>query len=123
MINDLPFRLSSGDMIVVAQPGGVDWDHAERRYVPGPRWNLTFRVIRPIERTDGPGHRRAYCEEWDGDTASLECPVEHTRPATPAEIRAWREKHAANHAACGWDDLPDCEAEPRASIDRTESPR
>ena len=94
MINNLPFRLASGDMIVVAQPGGLNWDHAERRYAPGPRWNLTFRVIRPPDRTDTVGHRRAYCEEWDGEADTLECPVEHTRPATPAEVRAWHAKRA-----------------------------
>lgn len=95
MVNGMPFRLSSGDMIVVAQSGGLAWDADAGRYVPAPRWDLTFRVIRPAEHTTA-GHRRAICEEWDGYTSTLECPIEHTRPATPAEIQAWQDRHAAN---------------------------
>lgn len=97
MINTMPFRLTTGDMIVVSQSGGVRWDTGENGYVPAPRWNLTFRVVRPLERDHPHDVRRAYCEEWHGQKGSISCPVEHTRPATPSEVRLYEEMHAA-----GW---------------------
>jgi len=92
MINGRPMMPYAGEYLALAQSKGLRWDELEGRYLSAGTWHLVVRVVRPLSGG------RAVIEEYDG-YRSRQNLLPGTRPAVPAEIRAWHTRRASDPSA------------------------